>query len=184
MGGAEFGKGDLAEESLQAGEREEGRICQDCRRKGMLALTEREEEKKRENEESMMLNLNLPSTPTLVQGNPPRWQTATSEENWGSPEDRIVKNLQFSLEQLRVVGDEASYMDLVEKLVVGPAPLRASHMEQMLGINPDLVSRATSTSKTRTGKREKNGKGAESEYLDLKEVRSRRIRATRVDLLE
>ena len=35
-------------------------------------------------------------------------------------------------------------MDLVEKLVVGPAPLRASHMEHLLGINPDLFSRASS----------------------------------------
>ena len=38
--GAEFGKGELAEEAEQVGEREEGRICQDCRRKGMLSLTE------------------------------------------------------------------------------------------------------------------------------------------------
>ena len=79
-------------------------------------------------------------------------------------------------------------MDLVEKLVVGPAPLRASQMEQMLGINPDLVSRASSTSKTRRGekigKREKSRKGAEGEDLDLNDFRSRRIRATRVDLLE
>ena len=72
-------------------------------------------------------------------------------------------------------------MDLVEKLVVGPAPLRASQMEQMLGINPDLLSRASSTGTTRIGKREKI---SESEDLDLNEFRSRRIRATRVDLLE
>ena len=43
-----------------------------------------------------------------------------------------------------MVGDEASYMDLVEKLVIGPAPLRATHMEQLLGINPDLFTRASS----------------------------------------
>ena len=42
------------------------------------------------------------------------------------------------------MGDQGSYMDLVEKLVVGPAPLRASHMEHLLGINPDLFSRASS----------------------------------------
>ena len=41
------------------------------------------------------------------------------------------------------MGDQGSYMDLVEKLVVGPAPLRASHMEHLLGINPDLFSRAS-----------------------------------------
>ena len=79
-------------------------------------------------------------------------------------------------------------MDLVEKLVVGPAPLKASQMEQMLGINPDLVSRASSTSTNRLGerigKREKSGKGAEGEDLDLNDFHSRRIRATRVDLLE
>ena len=79
-------------------------------------------------------------------------------------------------------------MDLVEKLVVGPAPLRASQMEQMLGINPDLVSRASSTSTNRLGerigKREKSGKGAEGEDLDLNDFRGRRIRAMRVDLLE
>ena len=130
---------------------EEGRICQDCRRKGMVALKEREnesrDEKKMEQaakEGSMMLNLNLPSTPTLVQPNPPKWQTGRTEEDWSLQEERIVKNLRFSLEQLRVVGDEASYMDLVEKLVIGPASLRATHMEQLLGINPDLFTRASS----------------------------------------
>ena len=106
--GAEFGKGELAEESLHVGEREEGRICQDCRRKGMVALPERGEEA-REKEESMMLNLNLPSTPTLVQANPPKWQTATSEEDWSLPEDRIVKNLRYSLEQLRDVFGEHEF---------------------------------------------------------------------------
>ena len=114
--GAEFGKEELVEEAEKAEEREEGRICQDCRRKGMVASTEREEEareeKKREKEESMMLNLNLPSTPTLVQANPPKWQTATSEEDWSLPEDRIVKNLRYSLEQLRDVFEEQALSKL------------------------------------------------------------------------
>ena len=69
---------------------------------------EARDEKKRDFEESMMFNLNLPSTPTLVQGNLPKWQAATPEEDWDLPEDRIVKNLRFSLEQLRdVFGEQA-----------------------------------------------------------------------------
>ena len=66
------------------------------------------------------------------------------EEEISTPTSKIVRNLRYTLEQLRVVGDEASYMDLVEKLVIGPAPLRATHMEQLLGINPDLFTRASS----------------------------------------
>ena len=192
--GAEGGKGELVEEEERVKGREEGRICQDCRRKGMMATKEREEELRQEKkmearEESMMLNLNLPSTPTLVQPDPPRWQRARSDEDWSLQEDKIVKNLRFSLEQLRLVGDEVSYMDLVEKLVMGPAPLKASQMEQLLGINPDLVSRATSisSSTSRPGERrsgkEKNRKGAESKDLDLKELR-RGNQDTRVDLLD
>ena len=74
----------------------------------MVALPERGEEAREEREESMMFNLNLPSTPTLVQGNLPKWQAATPEEDWDLPEDRIVKNLRFSLEQLRdVFGEQA-----------------------------------------------------------------------------
>ena len=115
----------------------------------MVASKERGKKKKteqavREKEGSMMLNLNLPVTPTLLQPDPPKWEAARSEEDWSLQEERIVKNLRFSLDQLRVVGDEASYMDLVEKLVIGPAPLRATHMEQLLGINPDLFTRASS----------------------------------------
>ena len=88
-----------------------------------------------------------------------------------------------------MVGDEASYMDLVEKLVIGPAPLRATHMEQLLGINPDLVSRASSSStststsrpRERRGKRGESREGAKSEDSELRRGRSRN---TRVDLLD
>ena len=184
--GAERGKGELV-----GGREEEGRICQDCRRKGMVASKERGKKKKteqavREKEGSMMLNLNLPVTPTLLQPDPPKWEAARSEEDWSLQEERIVKNLRFSLDQLRVVGDEASYMDLVEKLVIGPAPLRATHMEQLLGINPDLVSRASSSStststsrpRERRGKRGESREGAKSEDSELRRGN------TRVDLLD
>ena len=67
-----------------------------------------------------------------------------ADEEIVSPTSKIVRNLRYTLDQLRVVGDEASYMDLVDKLVIGPAPLRATHMEQLLGINPDLFTRANS----------------------------------------
>ena len=67
----------------------------------------------------------------------------TDEEIISSPTSKIVRNLRYTLDQLRVVGDEASYMDLVEKLVIGPAPLRATHVEQLLGVNPDLFTRAS-----------------------------------------
>ena len=85
-----------------------------------------------------------------------------------------------------MVGDEASYMDLVEKLVIGPAPLRATHMEQLLGINPDLVSRASSSStststsrpRERRGKRGESREGAKSEDSELRRGN------TRVDLLD
>ena len=168
--GAERGKGD---------EQVEGRICQDCRRKGMVAFRGRGEEarweKKREaskKEEAMMH-----STTTLVKTDCPRWQKPG--EDWSLSEEGIVENLRFSLEQLRVAGDKAAYMDLVEKLVIGPAPLRATHLEQLLGINQDLVSRASSSSSSssscttktgeRRGRREKNRDGAESENSDLED---------------
>ena len=152
----------------------------------MVATKEREEESRQEARgESTMFNLNLPSTPTLVQPDPPKWQRARSDEDWSLQEDRIVKNLRFSLEQLRVIGDEASYMNLVEKLVMGPAPLRVSHMEQLLGINPDLVSRASISSSTskpeqRRRRKEKSREGTESEDTEFR----RGNRDTRVDLLD
>ena len=72
-------------------------------------------------------------------------------------------------------------MDLVEKLVIGPAPLRATHMEQLLGINLDLMSRASSNSIRRSRDTRESREEAESQYLVLDRGGSRN---TRVDLLD
>jgi hypothetical protein len=64
------------------------------------------------------------------------------EEDSG-PEARIVANLRHTLEQLKVSsGKSESYMRLVESVVVGPASIRHSDIEHLLGINSDLYSRA------------------------------------------
>ena len=55
---------------------------------------------------------------------------------------RIVTNLRYNLEQLKVSSSREAYLTLVESVVVGPASLRAADLEQLLGINSDLYSRA------------------------------------------
>ena len=151
----------------------------------MALKEESREEKKMEKpvRKNEALNLSLPSTPTLVPPDLPKWQRPRPEEGWRLQEESIVRNLRFNLEQLKVLGDESSYMDLVEKLVIGPTPIRATHMEQLLGIDPDLVSRASRSSRTARPKekRRKSREGAENEDLELCRRGSPNMR---VDLLD
>ena len=53
-----------------------------------------------------------------------------------------MTNLRYNLEQLKVSSSREAYLNLVESVVVGPASLRAADLEQLLGINSDLYSRA------------------------------------------
>ena len=53
-----------------------------------------------------------------------------------------MANLRYSLEQLRVAGDRDGYQRLVDNVVVGPAAIKASDVEHLLGVNNDLYSRA------------------------------------------
>ena len=63
-------------------------------------------------------------------------------EDLSNPELRLVNNLRYSLEQLRVAGERDSYAMLVNSVVVGPASIRAADLEQLLGINTDLYTKA------------------------------------------
>ena len=65
-----------------------------------------------------------------------------SFEDCSHPQTRIVTNLRYNLEQLKVSSSREAYLSLVESVVVGPASLRAADLEQLLGINSDLYSRA------------------------------------------
>ena len=65
-----------------------------------------------------------------------------SFEECSHPQTRIVTNLRYNLEQLKVSSSREAYLSLVESVVVGPASLRAADLEQLLGINSDLYSRA------------------------------------------
>ena len=58
------------------------------------------------------------------------------------PQTRIVANLRYSLEQLKVASDRDGYQRLVDNVVVGPAAIKASDIEHLLGVNNDLYSRA------------------------------------------
>ena len=58
------------------------------------------------------------------------------------PQTRIVANLRYSLEQLKVASDREGYQRLVDNVVVGPAAIKASDIEHLLGVNNDLYSRA------------------------------------------
>ena len=117
------------------GGREEGsggRICQDCRKRG-VGLSDKKELEAREEEERDEGKKEETELPRIF-----------AAGDWRLPEEAIVENLRFSLDQLRLAGEEESYMDLVEMLVAGPARLTTCQMEQLLGINPDLRSRAQS----------------------------------------
>ena len=58
------------------------------------------------------------------------------------PQTRIVANLRYSLEQLKVASDREGYQRLVDNVVVGPAAIKASDIEHLLGVNNDLYSRS------------------------------------------
>ena len=109
-----------------------GRICQDCRKRG-VGLSDKKELEAREEEEREEGKEEETELPRIF-----------AAGDWRLPEEAIVENLRFSLDQLRLAGEEESYMDLVEMLVAGPARLTTCQMEQLLGINPDLRSRAQS----------------------------------------
>ena len=109
-----------------------GRICQDCRKRG-VGLSDKKELEAREEEERDEGKKEETELPRIF-----------AAGDWRLPEQAIVENLRFSLDQLRLAGEEESYMDLVEMLVAGPARLTTCQMEQLLGINPDLRSRAQS----------------------------------------
>ena len=114
------------------GEGSGGRICQDCRKRG-VGLSDKKELEAREEEERDEGKKEETELPRIF-----------AAGDWRLPEKAIVENLRFSLDQLRLAGEEESYMDLVEMLVAGPARLTTCQMEQLLGINPDLRSRAQS----------------------------------------
>ena len=64
------------------------------------------------------------------------------QEECRHPQTRVVANLRYSLEQLRLAGDRDGYQRLVDNVVVGPAAIKASDVEHLLGVNNDLYSRA------------------------------------------
>ena len=135
-------------ESVLAGREEGGggRICQDCRKRGVaVGLSDKTELEAREEEERDEGKEKETELPRIF-----------AAGDWRLPEEAIVENLRFSLDQLRLAGEEESYMDLVEMLVAGPARLTTCQMEQLLGINPDLRGRAksrrTTTFEDRRGK--------------------------------
>ena len=71
-----------------------------------------------------------------------RFHEAQESEECRHPQTRIVANLRYSLEQLKVASDRDGYQRLVDNVVVGPAAIKASDIEHLLGVNNDLYSRA------------------------------------------
>ena len=144
------------------GEGSGGRICQDCRRRG-VGLADKTELEAREEEERDEGKEKETELPRIF-----------AAGDWRLPEEAIVENLRFSLDQLRLAGEEESYMDLVEMLVAGPARLTTCQMEQLLGINPDLRGRAksrrTTTFEDRRGKEVKVMEETSRRNLNRKEL--------------
>ena len=55
-------------------------------------------------------------------------------------EDRICRNLRFSLEQMKIAGNKEDFLNLVENILVGPEYIKRSEMEELLGVNTDIYS--------------------------------------------
>ena len=60
-------------------------------------------------------------------------------------EQRIVSNLRYSLEQLKLSSDAAEYRKLVDSVVVGPALVKQQDLSEVLGINQEFVARSKQT---------------------------------------
>ena len=60
-------------------------------------------------------------------------------------EQRIVSNLRYSLEQLKLSSDAEEYRRLVDSVVVGPALVRQQDLSEVLGINQEFVARSKQT---------------------------------------
>ena len=55
-------------------------------------------------------------------------------------EQRIVSNLRYSLEQLKLGSDVAQYRQLVDSVVVGPALVKQQDLAEVLGINQEFIA--------------------------------------------
>ena len=60
-------------------------------------------------------------------------------------EQRIVSNLRYSLEQLKLSSAAEEYRRLVDSVVVGPALVRQQDLSEVLGINQEFVARSKQT---------------------------------------
>ena len=57
-------------------------------------------------------------------------------------EERIVSNIRYSLEQLKLSSDGDQYRQLVDCVVVGPAHVKQQDLTEVLGINQEFVARS------------------------------------------
>ena len=55
-------------------------------------------------------------------------------------EQRIVSNLRYSLEQLKLDSNVAQYRQLVDSVVVGPALVKQQDLAEVLGINQEFIA--------------------------------------------
>ena len=60
-------------------------------------------------------------------------------------EQRIVSNLRYSLEQLKLSSEGDQYRQLVDSVVVGPAHVRQQDLTEVLGINQEFIVRSKQT---------------------------------------
>ena len=60
-------------------------------------------------------------------------------------EQRIVSNLRYSLDQLKLSSDAEEYRKLVDSVVVGPALVKQQDLSEVLGINQEFIARSRQT---------------------------------------
>ena len=60
-------------------------------------------------------------------------------------EQRIVSNLRYSLDQLKLSSEGDQYRQLVDSVVVGPAHVRQQDLTEVLGINQEFIVRSKQT---------------------------------------
>ena len=100
-------------------------------------------------------------------------------------EQRIVSNLRYSLEQLKLSSEGDQYRQLVDCVVVGPAHVRPQDLTEVLGINQELIARSKQNrldmiqSGARPDWTERENTGLRSQSVP---ARARRAGRTRRDL--
>ena len=97
-------------------------------------------------------------------------------------EERIVCNLRYSLEQLKLSSDGDQYRQLVDCVVVGPAHVKQQDLTSVLGINQEFVARSKQNRNNIIQSGARPGWTERSERSQSVPAQARRVGRTRRDL--